>query len=295
MKRFLIGDFRLVREGRLGSRRFHSSSFILHPLFGFTILELLTAMAVLALILVMMVQVVNGLLQSTRTQSQQMDSVAAARRALDVITTDLNNAVIGENAAILAPDGAGSSLLALLTSRRGTNGAANHRFLAVSYSTNANSQLIRSHGSVNFGETNLLTGITNATNSAGPLAKGILAIKVLAVADGTNTYALGSAAANNWSTNIYNGFAPPSGYNAIITRAPTFSSGLTNRTRAIEVWVTAVDDQNYTVLEGAGKLAAVRGLLGADPTAWRGAIDNAAIPAQAKSGIRILNKTIPVR
>ena len=252
-------------------------------------------MAVLALILVMMVQVVNGLLQSTRTQSQQMDSVATARRALDVIAADINNAVIGENAAVLTPDGVDSNLFALVTSRRGANGAVNHRFLAVRYSTNTNSQLIRSYGSLNFGETNLLTGTTNATNSAGPLAKGILAIKVLALADGTNTYALGSAASNNWSTNIYNGFAPPSGYNALITRAPSFSSGLTNRTRAIDVWITAVDDQNYTVLEGGGKLATVRNLLGTDPTAWRGAIDSASIPSQAKSGIRILRKTIPVR
>ena len=296
MKKSTIGNWRLADKAQSGHRHFHPSSFILHPLPAFTILELLTAMAVLALILVMMVQVVNGLLLSTRTQSQQMDSVATARRALDLIATDLNNAVVGENAAILAPDGAGSNLFALLTSRRGASGTANHRFLAVRYSTNANSQLIRSYGSVNFGETNLLFAATNTATPAESLAKGILAIQVRALADGTNSYALGSTAANNWSTNSYNGIAPPAGYNALITRTPSFASKLTNRTRAVEVWITAVDDQNYNLLEGGNKLAAVRGLLGADPTTWRSAIDSAAaIPSQAKSGIRILNKTIPVR
>lgn len=267
-----------------------------HPSRAFTLVELLTAMAVLALILVMMLQVVNGLMQSTRTQNQQMDSGATARRALDVIATDLNNAVLGEGATILAPsNGTGSNLFALLTSRRGGNGAANHRFLAVSYSTNSGSQLIRSYGSTSFGETNMLTAATNTAPSTEPLARGILGVQARAIAEGTNSYALDSAATNNWATNNYNGITPPPGYKAIITRAPSFSAGLTNRTRAIEIWIAAVDDQNYKLLDGANMVATVRGLLGADPAAWRSTIDAAAIPSQAKSGIRILNKTIPVR
>lgn len=262
---------------------------------AFTLIELLTAMAVLALILVMMFQVVDGLLKSTKTQNQQMDSVAAARRALDVFATDLNNAVIAEHATILVPSGSGSNLITFLTSRRGVNGSANHRFLAVSYSTNADSQLIRSYGSVSFGETNLMSSATNTTAPDEPLAKGILAIQLRASGDGTNVHAFGSAASANWSTNSYNGFAAPSGYSALLTHSPSFAAGLTNRTRAIEVWITAVDDQNYELLKGANLLATTRGVLGTDPLAWRGAVDAAAIPSQVKSGIRILNKTIPLQ
>lgn len=262
---------------------------------SFTILELLTAMAVLALILVMLVQVVNGVLQSSRTQSQQMDSVSTARRAIDVLTADLQNAVVGGNAGILVPEAAGSTVIALLTSRRGPAAAADHRFLAVRYSTNADNQLMRAYGSVDFTRTDLLSSAIAGSNPVEPLAKGILGIQVRALADGTNSYPAADAASANWATTNYNGIAPPAGYKALLTHAATFASGLTNRTRALEIWIAAVDDQNFSVLSNSGNLSVVRGAMGADPSAWRTSIDDAAIPAQAKAGIRILKKTIPLR
>lgn len=263
---------------------------------AFTILELLTAMAVLALILVMLVQVVNGLLQSTRTQNQQMDSVASARRAIDVMATDFRNAVVGENTAILMPTVAGSNTFALLTSRRGAGVMADHRFLAVRYSTNASNQIIRSYGSVGFTNTDLLAAaVSAATNDGVPLAKGILGIQARAVGDGTNTYPITSAASANWATTSYNGLLPPPGYQALITRAPAFAANLTNRTRAIEIWIAAVDEQNYMLLTSSSKLTAAQTSLGSDPQAWRAAIDACDIPGQVKSGIRVLNKTIPIR
>ncbi len=252
-------------------------------------------MAVLALILVMLVQVVNGVLQSSRTQSQQMDSVSTARRAIDVITTDLQNAVVGASAGILVPEAAGSNLLALLTSRTGPSTAVNHRYLAVRYSTNAESQLIRAYGSVDFSNLNLLASVIAVNNPVEPLAKGILGIQVRALADGTNSYLAGEAASANWATTNYNGTALPSGYKALLTRAATFASGLTNRTRALEIWIAAVDDQNFSLLSNSSTLSVVQGVMGADPATWRASVDAAAIPAQAKSGIRILKKTIPLR
>lgn len=260
---------------------------------AFTILELLVSMAVLALVLVMMVQVVNGLLQSTKTQTQQMDSVASARRAMDVMATDFRNAVVGESAAILVPAGAGSNVFALLTTRRGVSDGTTNRFLAVRYSTNASNQLIRSYGSVFFASTDLLAAtVSAATQSGDPLAKGILGIQARAVGDGTNTYPLTSAASANWATTSYNGITPPLGYQALVTRAPAFAADLTNRTRAIEIWIAAVDQQNYNLLTNSSKLTVAQTALGSDPQAWRAALDACDIPAQAKSGIRVLNKTI---
>jgi type II secretory pathway pseudopilin PulG len=294
MKRLPIAYFRLPRAQAPRSAA-HSSFPIPHSTFnGFTVLELLTAMAVLALILVMMVQVVNGVLQSTRTQSQQMESVSTARRAIDVMANDLQNAVVGQNTAILAPDGAGGNLLAVLTARRGTNGAANHRFLVVSYATNTSNQLLRSYGSVDFSATDLLAAATNTSHPVEPLAGGILAIQIRAVTDSTN-FPLTNAASANWATNNYNGITPPSGYKALLTYSPAFSSGFTNRTRGLEIWIAAVDDQNFKVLSDSSKLSVAQGVLGADPAAWRLNIDAAAIPPQAKSGIRILKKSIPLR
>ena len=243
----------------------------------------------------MLVQVVNGVLQSSRTQSQQMDSVSTARRAIDVLTADLQNAVVGGNAGILVPEAAASNVIALLTSRRGPSAVADHRFLAVRYSTNADNQLMRAYGSVDFTRTDLLSSAIAGSNPVEPLAKGILGIQVRALADGTNSYPATEAASANWATTNYNGIAPPAGYKALLTHAATFASGLTNRTRALEIWIAAVDDQNFSVLSNSGNLSVVRGAMGADPSAWRTSIDDAAIPAQAKAGIRILKKTIPLR
>ena len=264
-------------------------------LHGFTILEILVACAVMAMILVIMVQVVNGILKASSMQNQQMDSVASARRALDVMSVDIERAVVGNNAAILAPDTASVNLFALLTARGAPSGSANHRILAVTYSTNSNLQLYRSYSSGNYSQPNLLNLAGNATTTPmEPLAKGILAISVKALADGTNSYDLSSAATANWATNSYNGITPPSGYKALITTTPSFAASLTNRTRALDIWVAAVDDQNLLILNDTGNLSAAQGVLGADPTTWRAGIDSAAIPSQTKSAIRILRKTIPI-
>jgi type II secretory pathway pseudopilin PulG len=259
---------------------------------AFTILELLVSMAVLAIILVMLLQVVNGLLQSTRTQSQQMDSVASARRALDVMASDLQNAVIGDNSAILVPTAVGGNLFALLAARRGPSDTTN-RFLAIKYSTNASNQLVRSYGAVDFNQTDLLGAAINTTNTpVEPLAKGILAVQVLAIAEATN-YLLPTTYTANWATNTYNGLTNvPGNWQALITRSPAFASSLTNRTRALEVWIAAVDDQNFQILKDSSKLSVAQGLLASAPTTWRSNLDYSAIPNQTKSGIRILNKTI---
>jgi len=270
------------------------SSLIIQTPRAFTILESLVAMAVLAMILVLMVQVVDGIMRSTRVQSQQMDSVAAARRALDTMLTDIQSAVTGENSAILAPTGASTNLFALLTTRRGMSGAADHRFLAVTYSLNPSNQIVRSYGSVNFAQTNLLASAINTTVSS-PLSSGVLAVQIRALADGANAYSITSSPTANWATNVYNGLPVPPGYQALLTQSPTFSSSLTNKVRAVEIWIAAVDAQNYQLLSDAGNLSAVQSLLAGDPSTWRSAIDSAAIPGQTKLGIRILNKSTSLR
>jgi hypothetical protein len=81
----------------------------------------------------------------------------------------------------------------------------------------------------------------------------------------------------------------PSGYQAILTRAPAFSSAFTNTTRALEIWIVAIDEQNAKLIPASYKPT------NPDPAAWRVEIDGAGIPAQAKASIRILNKTVPLQ
>lgn len=266
---------------------------------AFTLVELLTATAIMALILVLLLQILNGILDSTRVQNQQMEAVGSARRALDVIASDLRNAVISENSSILIPTTGSSNSFALLAARRGSNGATGHRYLAVLYSTNSSSQIIRSYGSSTFSGTNpLADAVSAATNTpVEPLARGILAFQARILADGTNAYPMTNTPSGNWATTNYNGITPPTGWNALITRSPSFGGGLTNRARAMDVWIVSIDDQIGRLLtNNASWVTSVRtALSGAtDVTGWRSAIDAAAIPGRIKSALRVLNKTIPL-
>lgn len=255
---------------------------------AFTILELLTAMAVLAMVLVMLVQVVNGILQSTKTQNQQMDSAGAARRMLDVMQADLSKAIVGENAAILV--NASSPGLAFLTARRGPTNTPGHRFLAVQYGLTNNTQLLRSYGSFGFANTNLLLD-TIATLGNSVLADGILGFQIR-VLTGSSNYASTSNPSANWATTNYNSTTNnlPNGWNALITGSPSFASGLPNRARALQIWVAAVDKQSLQLVSATTAQSA----LGADPTAWQSNVDASSLPAPVKSSIRILTKTFPL-
>ncbi|MCX6970672.1 MAG: prepilin-type N-terminal cleavage/methylation domain-containing protein [Verrucomicrobia bacterium] len=292
MKTFSIYDFRLaigkIFDRRMWARRgvFHPSSFILRPFKAFTILELLVSMAVLAMILVMLLQVVNGILQSTKTQSQQMDSAGAARRMLDVMQADLSKAIVGENAAIFV--NSSSPGLAFLTARRGPTGSVGHRFLAVQYGLGGtnNTQLTRSYGSSSFANTNLLLDTVNTpTNSV--LADGILGFQIRVLTSSSNYASTGTPSAN-WATNNYNNVPGPGGWNALLTGSPSFAAGLPNRARALQIWVAAVDKQSLQLVSATSAQA----VFGTDPTAWQSSVDTSTnLPAPVKSCIRILTKT----
>lgn len=249
-------------------------------------------MAVLALVLVMMLQVTTGILGSTRAQNQQMDSVASARRALDAIDADIRKALINDTTSVLVSTT--SPELALLAQRRGAS-ATEHRFLSVRYSTNSSNQIIRTYASVPFSEANL-TGLA-ATNPGTPstVADGILAFQIR-IATPSAFFLPNAANPTNWATTNYNGVALPTGWRALITAAPSFAQGLTNRAQSVRIWLAAADDQTMSLLKSSGQLATAQSILSAQDHArdWRAAIDNSAIAPQAKSSIRILQKTIPL-
>ena len=262
---------------------------------GHTLVEVLVAVGVLALMLVLIFQVIEEVLTATRTQNQGIEAVSSARRLLDVMTIDLQNAVIGGDATMVAPTSGGTNLFALVSNRRGAAFTNATRFLAVSYSLNDSNQVVRSYGSVGFARTNLLSAALNAsTNASIPLASGVLGIQVRAVTDSTN-YPLSAPVSPNWAvTGRYRGNPVPPGYNAIVTRASGFSAGLTNCTRAVDVTVAITDEGDYAILKSSGSLGAVTSALSGDSSGWRGAVDGLAIPGRLKSAIRIIEKTIPL-
>ncbi len=260
---------------------------------AFTLLELLVAMAVLALVLVFMTQAVNGVLQSTRAQNQQMDGVASARKALDVMESDLKAAVIDNTRTILVPDSsANSNLFTLYADRRGPVGTTGHRFLAVAYSTNTQRELVRSYGSESYNTVGASANVTPAQ----PLAKGILAFQMRVRTETGQVFQAKSPASANWSTNNFNGTPTANGFKALIFRQSPFAQSLTNRTAALELWLVAADENSLTVLNESGTLSAISTALAnqTDPDRWRETIDTSSIPPPIKSNLRILRKSVPM-
>lgn len=248
-------------------------------------------MAVLAMVMALLLQVTDGILRSTRLQSQQIESTGAARRALDILSQDLSFAVVGESSAILVSSNP-TATLAMITDRRGTN-SVDHRFLAVTYGLAAN-ELVRTYRSVSFAETDLLAAAADTNNSAeSTLADGILGLSIR-VATSSGIESIGSAFVPNYLTASYNGFSVPANWLALITRSPKFASGLTNRAHGLDIWIAAVDDQNKKLLDHTDQLNAAKSALGNNPAQWRSDIDNANLTLPAKSSIQILNKTIPL-
>jgi prepilin-type N-terminal cleavage/methylation domain-containing protein len=266
---------------------------------GHTLPELLVAMAVLCLLVVLIFQVIEEVLHVTNTQEQKIEATASGRRLLDVMSVDLENAVIGSDATVIAPISATNVILAMLCNRRAPSSASASRFLAVKYTIDSSSKVYRSYGSVGFSRTNLMAASLNAstnplTNAAIPLASGILAVQARAYTASTN-YAVSSFATPNWAvTNSYRGHAIPTGYNALVTASSGYGASLTNCTRSLEISVASVDSADYGLIVSSGNLPAVKTALAGDPIGWKVALDNLAIAPRIKSAIRILQKTTPL-
>jgi prepilin-type N-terminal cleavage/methylation domain-containing protein len=270
-----------------------------HFLRGHTLPELLVAIAILCLLVVLIFQVIEEVLHVTQSQEQKIEATASGRRLLDVMAVDLENAVIGSDATVIAPMSPTNVLLAMLCNRRAPTSASTSRFLAVKYAIDSSNRVYRSYGAVGFSRTNLMEAALNAstnpvTNAAIPLASGILAVQARAFTARTN-YPVSSAPSPNWAvTNSYRGQAIPSGYNALVTASSGYGSSLTNCTRSLEISVAAIDAADYALIRSTGYLASVKTALAGDPIGWKVALDNLAMPPRIKSAIRILQKTTPL-
>ena len=72
-------------------------------------------------------------------------------------------------------------------------------------------------------------------------------MQVRVITESTN-YPASADASANWATTSYSSLPVPSGYKALIPAGPRFASGLTNRARALEVWIAAADPQSVEIL-----------------------------------------------
>jgi len=102
---------------------------------GFTLLELLTAITVLTLMLLLVVNMTGSVNDVVSHQKKQMDSIGSARAALDTLNADLNSLVtLGGTTLLFKPgDATVSDELRFLTNTRSANGVARPRMMLVKY------------------------------------------------------------------------------------------------------------------------------------------------------------------
>lgn len=261
---------------------------------AFSLVELLVATAVLALVLVLTLRVTDGILAATGMQSRQMNSAASARQVADILAADLRHALVAPGAGVLVPSSTNTNFLAMVTGRRGPDTSTASRHLAVAYAMDsASNAIVRRYAAVPFDNTNL-AAIAAATASVAPppvnMAEGILAVR-LRVKTLAGVQPLPPPASVGWaSTN-----AVPPGWRALVGPSSDSALAMSERAIALEVWIATVDPQTFTLLQDLppAKDAAESLFATTPPNEWRSKFDQLpGIPSRVKSSLRILNKTI---
>jgi len=279
---------------------------------AFTILELLVAVAVLALLSVMLLQIVDQTMRSTGTATRGIEQTSAARRALDALEADFTHAARTGGAAVLVKTNPPPEMddLAFLVHGRGpaSTGSpsdAAPRFLAVSWWSN-NGTIWRGYAPAAASASNPLDSAVQARQGSSypptPVAGGIVRGLVLfEFVDGSLALQPppGAAVAAGGD---YHGSTVPGGWSALLPPVPDPADG-TPRVRALIVCMATLDDISLAKL-GATGVEAVRDAL-ADPSSqaqmrdlpgyWESLVSKApSLPAVAGQGLRVFQKRIPL-
>jgi len=271
---------------------------------GFTLLELLVAFTVLAMLLVLLLQVANRTMQASRVTTQRLDATQAARHVIDSLAADIENKINVSSPLLYQPNGESVSL-AFLTSARGpVTSVQPARFLAVSYQL-VGHEVIRRYQGVDWGTKNLLDAakktITDGTASV--LSPAILQFAVLALLeDGRTVVNLQNGTAIPpldeppvWEvpgTELYQGQVVPSGWSALVP-ATYPATPKSPRVQALLVAVAVVDEQNLAILDSTRQASLFDTPNTSDPVKeWEAILDGSALPGQSRSAVRFYSKVI---
>ncbi len=272
---------------------------------AFTIVELLVATAVLALLLSLLLQVTNHTLQASRVTTQQLDSTQAARRVIDAFSSDIASAVMTSGATILVQAKGGAPSLAFLTTGRGPSSVPT-RYLAVNYQLKTN-QIVRAYRAVDWSSVDLLAAAETAANSPSDspgLATGILQLTVLAILEDGKTVinlengaaVVSGSATPAWGvsgTVTYQGQTVPTGWTALVPATPP-STPAAPRVRSLLIAIAAVDQQNLRLLNAA-QLERFKQPTTEDPIKeWESALATSSFAGPVRAAIRFQSKVIPL-
>ena len=236
---------------------------------AFTLVELLTAMGIIALMLALVLQISGGALRTTRLAREQINANQNCRSVTDALASDLASVVTQNGAPILVncdADQGYNLQLAFITARRAsTSSGADSRWLAVAYQL-VNHQVIRRVAPVPWSQTNYVNAINDAINNPAysVIASSVLRFEGVVVLDAPAT---DGTATNNiepltspgaWlSDKTANGTTvsppvSPTSLALVLTDTPVVPA--TPRTQSLIVAVAAVDSPSFQILDGSGRL-----------------------------------------
>lgn len=258
---------------------------------AFTLIELLAAMAVLALVLAFLVQLASQTMTATRSSHQQMEASQQGRIVLDSLSADLANLVAQNGLGILAKETGGNVELAFLTRSRGPKGSPT-RFLAVAYVLNGNDLQRQTFpidwDTVVLPDTALLA--VTSPSSISVLASGILRFNATATLDDGDIVTLSGLPASAKQTN-------GSAFVQLVPSIPPVSS-LLPKVASLTVAVAPLSEKN---LQLAGDMAVKLGDLENGKTAlavWSSSIalgKLASLPAPAVAGLQLSQQTYEIK
>ncbi len=262
---------------------------------GFTILEVLVATAVLALMLVAVLQITGQTTMVARLAGSKMSAGQSVRSALDAVERDLRAAVITPRAALLVGT-AGSSMAFLTCGRRPNTAPA--RFLGVCYRWNSDGRLIRGYAAVNEAATNLLAAVEDASASLDQpvVAENILQVAFVAILDDGTRRLLVNPAPESWNASgsvLYGEWTVPAGWTALVPAMATLP-GSGPRVSALLVAMVGTDPKGSALLSSAQQ-ALFAPSTGGDPVSeWEAVAESSSLPAPVRSSLSIQSKMIPL-
>jgi prepilin-type N-terminal cleavage/methylation domain-containing protein len=266
---------------------------------GYTLLELLAAVAVLSVMVVLLGQMLGVTARTTSLSRQQLNATREARAVLDSLQEDLEHIVTEHEAATIfvKPDGLNSTVT-FLTRRRAPSGMADVRFLAVTYKLQG-TQLMRNVSGVEWSDVDLVSEAFPAPNTdlSGNIANGILRFEIVLLLDNGEFVPL--SASGTWTTDKWNDVSLPETFAALrltgVRRDPAAP-----KVRALTVAVAAIDPDLLSrpnVAEAANELKpAASG--GTPLESWNAVIDSGKLAAESPgiaAAIRTLQATFPLR
>jgi prepilin-type N-terminal cleavage/methylation domain-containing protein len=267
---------------------------------GFTLVEVMVAMAVLSLIIVMLSQIFSTTVLATSYSQRRMEATRQARAVLDTMRQDLANLVVENGAAtVFAKADGQNSKLVFVTYRRGPLGATEPRFMSISYSLDGTQmQVTRSYSLIPWNTVDLMTNaLSPATPVSQVVAEGALRFEVVVLLDNGNVVPL--TAAGPWIDTTWPGITDMQGFSEL-HMAGTIADPANPKVRALTVAVASVDEKSLR-LPNAGNIATVLISPTAGQTpfeAWFGVIDQgglSACPRPAVAALRVLQRTFPLQ